>query len=73
MREADTRGVPWTKLSPADTKKISPLFDEKFFNNLPTLESAIAFKAVPGGTSEESVRSAIDQFEQRLRKLEINE
>ena len=73
MREADTRGVVWTKQTSADTKKISPLFDEKFFSNLPTLESAIAFKAVPGGTSEESVRSAIDQFEQRLRKLEINE
>lgn len=73
LREADTRGVPWTKLAPTDARKLSPLFDEEFFNNLPTLESAIAFKAVPGGTSEESVRSAIDEFEQRLRKLEINE
>ena len=73
LREAENRGVPWTKLSPSDTKKLSPLFDERFFGNLPTLESAIAFKAVPGGTSEDSVRSAINQFEQRLRKLEINE
>jgi argininosuccinate lyase len=73
MREADARGVPWTKLTATDTRNISPLFDQKFFNNLPTLDSAIAFKAVPGGTAEESVRSAIDQFEQRLRKLEIDE
>ncbi len=73
LREADRRNVPWTHLTPSDTCKLSPLFDEAFFNNLPTLESAIAFKAVPGGTSEESVRSAIEQFEQRLRKLEINE
>lgn len=73
LREAETRGIPWNKLSASDTRKISPLLDEEFFQNRPSLESAIAFKAVPGGTSEESVRAAIDQFEQRLRKLKINE
>lgn len=73
LREAENQGVPWTNLSANDVRKISPLFDEDFLQNLPTLESAIAFKAVPGGTSEDSVRTAIAQFEQRLRKLEINE
>ncbi len=73
LREAENKGLPWNKLSVRDASKISPLFDEKFFSNPPSLESAIAFKAVPGGTSEESVRAAIDQFEQRLRKLEISE
>jgi argininosuccinate lyase len=73
LREAETQNVPWTKLSANDARKISPLFDHGFSNNPPSLESAIAFKAVPGGTSENSVRSAIEQFEQKLRKLEINE
>ncbi len=73
LREAENQGVAWTKLSPSDARKISPFFDQEFFSNLPTLESAIAFKAVPGGTSENSVRSAIAQFEQRLHKLASNE
>jgi argininosuccinate lyase len=73
LRVAENQNVSWTKLSAADARKISPLFDQDFYNNPPTLESAISLKAVPGGTSENSVRSAIDQFEQRLRKLEINE
>jgi argininosuccinate lyase len=72
LREAETRGVSWTQLSAADMRKVSSHFDEAFYKNPPSLESAIAFKAVPGGTSEDSVRAAITQFEQRLRKLEIN-
>ncbi len=73
LREAESQGVPWTQLSAADARKVSPLFDEDFHQNPSSLESAIAFKAVPGGTSQDSVRSAIAQFEQRLKKLEINE
>jgi argininosuccinate lyase len=72
LREAEKQNIPWTQLSAADTRKISPLLDEKFLRTL-SLESAIAAKAVPGGTSEASVREAIVQFEQRLRKLEIND
>jgi hypothetical protein len=34
------------------------------------LETAIACKAVPGGTAEESVRAAIAQLEQTLAQLE---
>ena len=73
LREAERKALPWTKLTAADARAISPLFDQEFFNHPPTVESAIAFKAVAGGTSENSVRSSIDQFEQRLQKLEINE
>jgi argininosuccinate lyase len=73
LREAEDRGVPWDKLPARDACRISPLFDQEFFKDPPTLESALAFKAVPGGTSEQSVRAAIDLFEQRLRKLEISE
>jgi argininosuccinate lyase len=73
LREAENKNVAWTKLSAGQARKISPLFDQDFFDNLPSVELALAFKALPGGTSENSVRSAIEQLEQRLRKLEINE
>jgi argininosuccinate lyase len=73
LREAETHGVPWTKLAASDARKISPLFNQDFFNNPPSLQSAIALKAVPGGTAVDSVKTAIAQFEQRLRKMEINE
>ncbi len=73
LREAENQGIPWTKLSLADARRVSSHFDQQFHDDLPSLESAIAFKSVPGGTAEESVRTAIDQFEQRLRKLQINE
>ena len=44
-------------LIPSDARSISPLFDQDFFNNPPSLESAISFKAVPGGTAVDSVRT----------------
>ncbi len=33
LREAESQGVPWTKLSPSDARRISPLFDKDFFKN----------------------------------------
>jgi argininosuccinate lyase len=72
LREAEKQNIPWTQLPTSDVRKISPLLDEKFLVTL-SLNSAIAAKAVPGGTATDSVQSAISQLEQRLRKLEINE
>ncbi len=72
LREAERQGVPWTKLAVESARTISPKFDQNFFTNPPNVRSAIAFKAVPGGTSENSVRSSIDQLDERLRKLESN-
>ena len=69
LREAEKQGKPWTQLSLSDVKKISPLFDEDFLQG-PSVESAIASKAVAGGTAEESVRAAIAQLEQKLKQLE---
>ena len=69
LREAEKQGKPWTQLSLMDVKKISPLFGEDFLQG-PSVESAIASKAVPGGTAEESVRAAIVQLEQELKQLE---
>jgi argininosuccinate lyase len=73
LREAEKQGLAWRQLPVGDARKVSPLFDEQFHEHPPSLESAIAFKAVPGGTSQDSVRAAMAQFEQRLRKLESNE
>ena len=72
LREAENQGIPWTRLSTGGIQKISPLLAGEHFQQ-PSLESAIASKSVPGGTAEDSVRAAILQFEQRLKKLEINE
>jgi argininosuccinate lyase len=52
-----------------DLKRLSPLFREDF-QQVPSVESAIATKAVPGGTAEESVRAAIRQFELKLKQME---
>lgn len=69
LREAEKQDKSWMQLSLADLRKISPAFGDDFLQSL-SVESAIACKSVPGGTAEESVRSAIAQFEQNLAQLE---
>jgi argininosuccinate lyase len=69
LREAEKQDKPWTQLSPDDLRKISPDFGDDFLPSL-SVETAIASKSVPGGTSEESVRAAIAQLEQNLTQLE---
>jgi len=69
LREAEKQGKPWTQLTLADLQKISPLFESDFLQN-PSVENAIASKAIPGGTAEESVRAAIAQLELKLKQLE---
>jgi argininosuccinate lyase len=69
LREAEKQDKPWMQLSPDDLRKISPDFGDDFLPSL-SVETAIASKSVPGGTSEESVRAAIAQLEQNLIQLE---
>ena len=69
LREADKQGKPWTRLPITDIKKLSPLFGDDFLEGI-SVESAIAAKAVPGGTAEGSVRAAIIQLEQNLKERE---
>ena len=69
LRVADKQGKPWTELSMTDIKKLSPLFSDDFLECI-SVESAIAAKAVPGGTAEESVRAAIVQLERKLEQME---
>ncbi len=69
LREAEKQNKPWFQLSPQDFRKISPSFGEDFLPSL-SVDNAIASKAVPGGTSEGSVRTAITELEQNLAQLE---
>jgi argininosuccinate lyase len=69
LREAEKQGKPWIELSSADLRQISPSFEDDFLPSL-TVDSAIVSKSVPGGTSEQSVRTAIAQLEQNLAQLE---
>jgi len=71
LREADKQGKPWTQLSMVDIKKLSPLFADDFLEGI-SVESAIAAKAVPGGTGEASVQAAIAKLEQKLNHMENN-
>jgi argininosuccinate lyase len=67
LRLAETQGKQWTQLSLSDVKRLSPEIGDDFLQ-APSVETAIAAKAVPGGTAEESVRSAIAQLEQKLAR-----
>jgi argininosuccinate lyase len=68
LREAERQGKPWTQLSLEDVRNISPLFEKDFLEG-PSVESAIATKAVPGGTAMEPVRAAIVELQNRITKL----
>jgi argininosuccinate lyase len=67
LRLAETQGKQWTQLSLSDVKRLSPQIGDDFLQ-APSVETAIAAKAVPGGTAEESVRAAIAQLEQKLAR-----
>lgn len=65
LREAETRGLPWTALPLDVLKTISPAFDSDLAASL-TLDAALGSKKVPGGTSPDSVRAAIAALEKQL-------
>jgi argininosuccinate lyase len=52
-------------------KEFSPAFGRDLGTVL-TLESALARRAVAGGTAPGAVRAALDDFKQRLIELEEN-
>ncbi len=66
LREGERQSRVWTKLPLAELKKLSPLFEDDFFAGL-NVESALAAKAVPGGTAREYVRRACERLEQKLK------
>jgi argininosuccinate lyase len=67
LQEAERQKKVWTELPLDELRKISSAFDSDFSKGL-TVEAALAGKKVPGGTSIESVRTAIADLENRLPK-----
>src|SRR6202140_1599569 len=68
LRQADRENKKWTELPLSELKKLSPAFEDDFFNGL-NVESALAAKSAPGGTARESVRAAYEELEKKLTKL----
>jgi len=68
LREAEKQNKNWIELPHAELQKISPQFGADFANSL-SVEAALAAKKVPGGTSPDSVRTAIAELEKRIRGI----
>ncbi len=68
LREAERQNKKWTQMPLEELKKLSPILEHDFSNGL-NVESALAAKAVPGGTSRESVQQACEYLEKKLTKL----
>ena len=69
VREAEKRGQSWPAFSLAKMKTFSPAFEDDLHAWL-TVESALARRSAPGGTAPETVRAALKDCRERLRKLE---
>ncbi len=69
VREAENRGEAWPAFSLARLKSFSPAFEDDLHAWL-TVESALARRSAPGGTAPETVRAALKDCRERLRKLE---
>jgi argininosuccinate lyase len=65
LRIAEKQGKPWNQLEVNNVKHLSPQIGDDFLRSS-SVESAIAAKAVPGGTSEDSVRAAIAELERNF-------
>src|ERR1700737_1931944 len=68
LREAEPKNKKWTALPWSELKKLSPAFEDDFFDGL-NVEAALAAKSVPGGTARESVRAACKELANKLTKL----
>jgi argininosuccinate lyase len=71
LRVAEQEGKSIRELPLARLKEFSPAFGDKIETAL-TLESALARRAVPGGTAPGAVRAALEDFKARLTNLEEN-
>jgi len=69
VREAENRGEAWPAFSLARLKSFSPAFEDDLHAWL-TVESALARRSAPGGTAPATVRAALKDCRERLRKLE---
>lgn len=65
IREAEKRSLSITSLPIEVLRRFSDVFEAGYFSAV-TLEAAIRRKSVPGGTSVESVRAALEELQARL-------
>jgi argininosuccinate lyase len=65
IREAEKRTQSITELPLEILRQHSEVFDASYFSAV-TLDAAIRRKSVPGGTSVESVRAALEKLQERL-------
>jgi len=71
LRAAESEGKSIREMPIERLKEFSPAFGRDLGTVL-TLDSALARRAVAGGTAPGAVRAALDDFKQRLIKLEEN-
>jgi argininosuccinate lyase len=71
LRAAEQAGKSIREMPIAELRKFSPLFGPELSTVL-TLESALARRAVAGGTAPGAVRAALEDFNSRLAKIEEN-
>jgi argininosuccinate lyase len=71
LRAAESEGKSIREMPLERLKEFSPAFGRDLGTVL-TLESALARRAIAGGTAPGAVRAALDDFKQRLARLEEN-
>jgi argininosuccinate lyase len=69
LRAAEQEGKSIREMSIERLKEFSPAFGRDLSTVL-TLESALARRAVTGGTAPAAVRAALNEFKARLEKIE---
>jgi len=65
FREAEREGCAWTELPAHQLRSIAPEFEPAMIAEC-SLDSALARRSVPGGTSLESVKSELAELRRRL-------
>ena len=68
LREAEKQGKNWIELPLTGLQRVSSEFGPDFAKSL-NVQAALSSKKVPGGTSPDSVRTAIAELEKRIRGI----
>ncbi len=72
LRDAETRGEPWSKTPLARLREFSPEFREDFHAAL-SVEASLAAHSVSGGTAPGSVNTAIAEWRKKLTALKAEQ
>lgn len=68
LRDAEKRGVSWTKTPLARLREFAPEFAEDFHAAL-SVEASLAAHSVRGGTAPEEVSRTVDEWRERLAPM----